>query len=236
MTEQAQAPDLSFLDGAYQDYPNWYYMLVNGDHRWRVNNSTMQDYSRRAYIGGTVHGLEDIIVDRVGHSEDNVGLDLAAGSRAQALRDLLDSGVLGRALATNYQNRMPRRMRKRDDLDHIKGNLVKQETWRKIIDWQKRHAPEGFDLVMHRPVGGLQDLGPRTYHAAAHILLGTVKPGGMMFTQVPRRLVNLESSLDRLCRDIRGREDVEGVITTGERPSKRLSNDESDLYAVILKG
>ncbi|HEX5743875.1 MAG TPA: hypothetical protein VFX84_00265 [Candidatus Saccharimonadales bacterium] len=236
LAEDGRAPgvDLSFLDGAGEDYFTRLFVFMYGDRNWVVNNSTMQDYSRRAFIGGSVNGLSDLVADRLGTTGDKVGMDLAAGSRAQALRDLLDSGVLGRALATNYRDRMPRKA-SRDDLDHRDGNLTHHGTWREIVGWQELHAPEGFDLIMHRPVGGLQELKPATYQAAARILFDMVKPGGMMFSQVPRRVMNIDGGLRDLCRSVRSGGEVEDVVTTGERPGGRRPKDESDFYAVLLK-
>jgi hypothetical protein len=226
--------DLSFLNDARESVISAAALFMYGDRNWAVNNSTMYDYSRRAYIGGSATGLLDIVNERLDTSEDNVGLDLAAGTYAQALHDLLDSGVLNRALATNYSARLPRRAR-RQDLDYLTGNLTRRDTWQAILGWQGEHAPEGFDLVMHRPVGGLQDLDLDTYKAGARILFDIVKPGGMMFSQVPRHAMNDEGGLRELCRSVRSGGQVEDVVTTGERPSKKLPKDESDFYAVLLK-
>lgn len=227
-------PELSFLDHARDDHLSSFWLLWNGDNRWRVNNSTIGDYSRRALIDGRVSGLTDIILDRLGVSEANVGLDVAAGSSAQALRDLLDSGVLDKALATNYQDRRPRKIRRDPRLDHIKGDLTRQSTWERIVGWQAEFAPEGFDLVMHRPVGGLQDLDPRTYQGAAHALMDMTRPGGMLFTQVPRRMINLSGLLQELCDDLHERPDFEGMLTSGPHP-KHAPPNESHRYVVIFK-
>ena len=238
ITDDGRIPvvvDSGFTDGEHEDPITRMFLFMYGDRNWAVNNSTLYDYSRRAYIDGDRTRLLDLINERLGTSEDNVGLDVAAGSRAQALQDLMDSGVLGRALATNYRARIPRKER-RQSLDHIRGNLTHRETWQKILGWKDEHAPDGFDLVMHRPVGGLQDLDLHTYQAAARMLFGMVKPGGMMFSQVPRRVMNMEKGLGELCRTVRESGEVEGVVTTGQRSSRmRLPKDESDHYAVVLK-
>jgi hypothetical protein len=227
--------DLGFLDDAGEDPLSRLFLSTYGDKQWIVNNSTFSDYSRRAYIGGSTSGLSRLVDERLGDSEGAVGLDLAAGTEARALRDLMDSGILEQALATNYRARVTRRLR-RNNLDHIRGNLTSRETWQKILGWKDRHAPEGFDLVMHRPVGGLQDLDPRMYQAAGRILFGMVKPGGMMFSQVPRRVMNVEGGLRSLCQSIREGGEVERVVTTGQRPSHiHPSKDERDFYAVVLK-
>ncbi len=59
----------------------------------------------RGQIFGDIRAVKFIIDAQIGGESDNVGLDIAAGSDARALRDLLDSGVLRLALATNYEDR-----------------------------------------------------------------------------------------------------------------------------------
>lgn len=232
--KHTDGPDLTFLDAFPQDDPGWFSLKWHGDRSWAINNSSLRHYSRRANIDNDPDGLITFITDKIGTSEDNVALDVAAGSNPQALRDLLDSGVVGRALATNYQDRRPWAVRRDTRLDHIKGTLAQADTWRKIIDWQRDHAPDGLAIAMHRPVGGLQDLQPEVYRGAAHVLFDMVRPGGIMFTQVPRRLRNVPGQLEELCGSLRERPDVGGIIHSAPRP-RYAHVDESDTYAVIIK-
>lgn len=89
---------------------------------------------------------------------------------------------------------------------------------------------------MHRPIGGLQELRPKVYRGAAHFLLDLIRPGGLMFTQVPRRLVEVADEHRQTCESIRNRPDVLEVMTTSQRPHTTFGDiDENDLYAVILK-
>ena len=102
------------------------------------------------------------------------------------------------------------------------------------MQWTKANAPEGLALVMHRPVGGLQELPLETYRGGAHFLLDLVRADGLMFTQVPRSLASDETSLAEVCAEIRQRKDVREIITNA-RPKFLYALDYSDLYAVIFK-
>lgn len=230
------AVDLSFLSRAEQDGSEGLWLLTHGDHRWQINNSSLANYSHFANIHGTSTGLLDIIRERIGTSGDSVGLELAAGSSAQATRDLLDGRILSKALVTNYQRLKPRSVRRNPRLTQVKGNLTRPRPWEKVVKWKEEHAPEGFDVIMHRPVGALQNEAFPFYRGAAHALLNMLKPGrGLMFTQVPRRLVNVTTALEETCEEIRGRSDIEEIITSEEPRAPRMRKDASDLYAVILK-
>lgn len=237
MAEQLQIPDLSFLDGVQEPRIAREYLAKKGDDAWDINDSTIHDYGRRANFFRDPEGLVRIIRSHIGFDTENVALDLGAGTHAQALRDLLDSGAVGRALATNYEDR---RLVGPEDprLDRIAGDLTLPSTWRDIIEWQRLQASQGFNLVMHRPIAGLQKLPPRAYRGAAHLALDIAHPEGLMFTQVPRSIVEDPPQWDRLCRSIRNRPDVLRVIASPPRPAhvRYWKTDESDAYALILKG
>ena len=233
MSAALNGPDFSFLDGA-RDADDNDLSLVSGSDAWYVNNSTFFDYARRASIFNQPDGLAKLVVRQIGTAEDNAGLDLAAGTTARAIRDLLDSGVLRHALATNYSDHRPENVVADDRLDHIAGNLTVPDTWEKIIDWTKVKAPDGLALVMHRPLAGLQSLPTKTYAGAANLMLDMIRPGGLMFTQIPRTLVAKPSELSVLCQDIRERPDIDRVHITPPR-TKVTNNDERDLYAVVIK-
>jgi hypothetical protein len=230
----AASGDFSFAQGVHADAITEFFTAVYRDHNWSVNNSSLRDYSRRANMNGRIDGLIRMIEGRLGEGEDNVGLDLAAGSRPHALSNLLESGVLARALATNYADRRPRSLKRDPRLDHRKGNLLNPKTWQGIQAWQQQHAPEGFALAMHRPVGGLQDLPPDFYEGAAHAVLDMVGEDGMFFTQVPRILAAVPRHLERVCEGIQDRPDVEEVVRSLPR-SKDMPVDERDPCVVIFK-
>lgn len=227
-----------FLDNAQIGCYEHEQLKEHGDQKWLVNSSTFADYSRRANLLGRVSGLFDIINEQIGHSQDNVGIDIAAGSTPQALRDLLDCDLLSSALSTNFEDRRPRWIKRDARLDHIAGDLITPATWSRIAQWKDHNAPEGFALAMHRPVGGLQSLDARVYFGAAHMVLDMVRPNGLMFTQIPRGVSS--SILPHLCASIRARSDVANVITSPPHrivtPSLYYENiDEYDKYAVIIK-
>lgn len=226
-TPHFESEVFSFLNGARD--PD-----LHHDDWWKVNNSSFRDYSRRAKLLGCRGGLRQIIDTQIVSGEDNVGLDIAAGAKARALRNLLDSGVLRSALATNYKDRRPRRIVKDSRLEHIDGDLTDPATWRKIVEWKNHNAPHGFTLAMHRPVGGLQHLPNEIYRGAAHLVVDLVKPGGLLFTQVPRNLASDQGALVELCAEIQERPDVAEVITSPPK-SPYAHIDKADLYAVVFK-
>ena len=176
-------PDLTFLNGASEK--DWRVPLL-GDQTWIVNNSPLDEYCRDAPFADYAAGLEGLLREHVGLHPDNVGMDLAGGSQGRAARDLLDLGILGRALVTNYQDRRSEEALAETRLDHITGDLTKPQTWGEIINWQRSQAPEGLALIMHRPVGALAALPTQTYVGAARTLLNMLRPGGLLFAQVPR--------------------------------------------------
>ncbi len=225
---------LEFLDGATPADKLRHRLEEQGDGLWSVNNSTIDDYSSRANFWGHPGGLKFIIDAQIGGESDNVGLDIAAGSDARALRDLLDSGVLRLALATNYEDRRPDAVINDSRLAHIDGKLTDPATLAGVVDWKKRHAPRGFAIVMHRPIGGLQTLPFRTYRGASHLMLDMTRSGGLTFTQVPRNLVASPRVLAGLCASIRQRSDVAEVIVSPPKPPY-THVDSADLYAIILK-
>jgi hypothetical protein len=235
MSETVHALDLSFLDGNGVTSDCQSHLDAYGDKNWRVNNSSMADYASRARMRRGPNTLMDRLIAQVGRSKENVGLDIAAGSNARALQDLLGSGVIGRALATNYQDCRPNRLKASRRLSHIAGDLADPATWQEIADWKDEHAPEGFAVAMHRPIGGMQGMPEDFYAGAAHAALDMVRPHGFIFTQVPRNLTNPANTfLGELCTGIRERADVAGTITA---PPARLGTpiDKADQYVVILK-
>lgn len=223
---------LTFLDGEGSASSHQHELEIHGDTFWKVNDSSIEDYSRRADILGNPEGLKFLIQAQLGDRDDNVGLDIAAGTNAQALRDLLSSGVLRRAIATNFEDGRTKSVRRDRRLTHIAGDITKPQTWKKIIRKKQKIAPEGLALVMHRPMGGLQQLNPDTYRGAAHLLLDSLRPGGLMFSQIPRNLVGQPRR--ELCDSIERRSDVAGVIVSPPKPP-RVHVDEADIYAVVIK-
>lgn len=228
------APRFEFLEGVAETNHRRRHLERHGDD-WDINDSPMSDYSRRANFNNDPNYLLTIIEQRIGHREDNVGLDIGAGSSARALRDLLGSGVLRRALATNFADQRDDEALHDDRLDHVSGNLVSREPWEEINKWQEAHAPDGFALIMHRPLAGLQKLPYQTYQGAAHYLADSLRPGGLMFTQVPRDLIIRRTGLAFIYFSILKRPDVEQVIKSPPVDGLPILSDDHDSYAIILK-
>lgn len=158
--------------------------------KWGFNNPTFDDYcgsfgERTASIGEPRDGLREIVERQIGHSPKNIGLDVAGGSQGTAIRSLVAEGIIGTGLVTNLFDTRTEETKEDLSLHHVDGDIVSKETWIKIIEWKKEHAPEGFALIMHRPIGPLQGYPETFYAGAANLLLDMLRPGGVFYTQVP---------------------------------------------------
>jgi|GEM_PF-1793135 len=233
MTEMRTPERLDFLRGLGSD----------PDHRapwesWPVNDSGLAEYFEPVKLDGHPEGVLAVIEGQIGGTEGNAGVDIAGGTNGVALRELLKLGLIEKALVTNYRNR-PNWRARRAGVGYVRGNLLKPKTWQGIIDWQEEQAPGGLALVMHRPDGGLQDLEPRFYGGAVNLLLDMVRPGGVMFTQIPHILRNRRAAqLDPICQGIHDRPDVETILAPKvpdkpERARLRMPNRDC---VVIIKG
>lgn len=165
----------------------------HGTEGWGFNNASFDDYcgsfgQRTAEIGEPREGLREIVERQLGKDPANIGLDVAGGSQGTAIRSLIAEGILGTGLVTNLFDTRTEETKANRDLHHIDGDIVSRETWMKIIEWRKKHAPEGFALIMHRPIGALQGYPEPFYAGATYLLLDMLRPGGVFFTQVPHSL------------------------------------------------
>jgi len=181
--------ELAFLNGARLDDRDFAHLARFGDTDWLVNDSSLQDYGRGVHFPAIPLALETIVKNEIGVDKGNVGLDLAAGSNGLALQDLLRSGVLNRAIMTNYEDRRIPATHKITGLDHVEGDLMDPGVWQQIITLQEQHAPEGLALVMHRPSSALQNLSPAIYRGASHLLLNIMRSGGFSSRRFPTRLL-----------------------------------------------
>ncbi len=233
MTEIGASHSLDFLQGLGSD----------PDHRapwesWPVNNSGLAEYFDPVKLDGHPEGVLAVIERQIGGIEGNAAVDIAGGTNGVALRELLKLGLIEKALVTNYRNR-PNWRARRAGIDYVRGNLLKPKPWHKIIDWQEEEAPGGLALVMNRPDGGMQELEPRFYEGAANLLLDMIRPGGVMFTQIPHILRNRKAAqLDPICQSIFNRPDVEAVLApkAPEKPEwARMRMPKRDCV-VIIKG
>jgi len=195
--------ELDFLKGE-QRPEEW----VGSDDDWLSNDSSFNDYVAYSLLP---KGLFARILDKhVGENTENVGLDLAGGENGQALQDLLAAGILGRALLTTYKDRRSIATKYLVELGHVEGDLIRPTTWQKIINWKHIYAPHGFALIMHRPLGALQDLNPSTYVGAANLLLNMLRPGGVFFSEIPGALYG--SGMTLMCRSLQEREDIADIM------------------------
>lgn len=181
------------------------------DRIWTTNNSSFEHYCRGLTFPSK-KSFQTIVTES--GIKNGIGLDVGAGSNAVALRDLLDSGILRKALATNYEDRRSREVRQDSRLGHVSGNILAVETWLEIDAWRQAHAPQGFDLIFHRPYGYLQNFPPQFYEAASNILLDLLRPGGIFFTQVPEPFVVRPDARQAICRRIKARGDISRIMTS----------------------
>jgi hypothetical protein len=222
---------LSFLDPytAYRSQPP----VLSERDSWSFFDSSFKDYCKRAILPEYPEGLKGIIEAQVGFSADNVGIDIGGGLNGVALQDLLELGVLSKALMTDFMDERSERTKQVSKLDHLAGNLLDADTWQAMIDWQEVNAPNGLALIMHRPVGGLQRLTPSVYEGATLCMFDMLQPGGLLFTQIPRRIRHSPEG-PQILNTLRHRPDVGQVIISTKRTDTLIS-DESDQYAVIIK-
>lgn len=223
--------DLSFTEDIPPVDPNSW-LGKGGDSRWGVNDSSFEKYAADAqfpdYYPG---GLKGIIEEALSVNDTNVGLDIAGGSQARALRDLIESGTLTKGLVTNLEDLRAPEIKADTRVDHVAGDLALRKNWENIIRWQTTHAPEGLSLIMHKPFAGLQDLTPNAYEGAAHTLIDMLRPGGVFFTQVPSSLHAHPQALLATYRRLLKRPDVSEII-----PSTRASFEAGKhAFAVIIK-
>ena len=211
------------------------------DDWWFTNDSTLADYFQVGTLPDHPEGVGSFIFNRIGH--DNVGIDLAGGTNGVALRGLLRADVIHKGLFTNYQDHRGRIHERpnglvnnehnlsQEGIDHIEGDIISPDTWQRIIDWQQQNAPDGAGVVLWRPDGALQNLPPSFYHGAAHVVLDMIRPGGVLFTQIPTSLRHdwshrydlsaidqdrgvIAEQLLEVCTSITDREDVDEVIVS----------------------
>lgn len=201
---------LHFLDGVGHPAFGTNESIATETDRWSKNDSGFDDYCSRATEGGLYYlDLEAIVRSRLGRFTTNVALDIAGGTNGAALQDLLREGMIDRGILTNYLDRRDEPTKDNPYLEHIEGDILASSTWQRIISQSKRHAPDGLSLIMHRPVGALQDLPPRFYKEAAHLLLDMLRPGGILFSQVPLGLIfDFDEKAKPICDSIALRSDI----------------------------
>jgi hypothetical protein len=205
---------LDFLDGAVEEVFDDETVASKEARGWGTNNSDFEAYCVDLALPNHPEGLQGIVERHVGRHEHNVGLDLAGGSDGVALQDLLNDGILGTAILTNYYDLRTDSAKQEQRLHHVAGDLAERDTWEEILVHQRHYAPDGLALIMHRPVGGLQNFAPDIYREAAHLLLDIARPGGVVLYQVPTSLTRRgrEHYLELVRPSMRARDDIEEPI------------------------
>jgi hypothetical protein len=218
---QIPASRLDFLGEAFD--PEGPMSIDNPEDGWKISDLGFDDYCERSGIDG----VSDLIMGQLGRLGTNAALDIAAGANARALQDLLERGAIDKALATNYADNRSDETKAIGALTHQTGDLLDRTTWQGIIDWQAAEAPEGLSLVLHRPYGALQYLQPtNAYLGAARLLLDTLRPGGVLFSQIPIALKSAAwpgTPAERVARSIRQRPDI-GSMTASDYPMSLFSS------------
>lgn len=210
MTSPETIEDLSFLEGLREE--DSIHEERKGD-KWGINDSTYEGYFAGVRLRNYPQSVLQIVKARLEGTEDPVGLDIAGGTNGIALQGLINNGVIERGMVTNYRDNRSDFTKENPNLDHISGNIIFPETWLSIIDWVRTNSPEGASLIMHRPYGGLQGLYPYFYEGAAHKLLDLLRPGGLLFAQIPFAVQDRPGFRKSvLCQEIRERPDIAEVI------------------------
>ncbi|HRV75853.1 MAG: hypothetical protein H6799_02410 [Candidatus Nomurabacteria bacterium] len=228
-SDQHSAPSLSFLDGIKQTPLEAEFLDECGDGEWTVNDSGLSSYFFNVHFPGLGRG-PGVVTKIIGKDTSNTAMDLAGGSNGAALQDLIDIGAIGKGLLTNYEDRRCPASRYNPLVDHIAGNLVHRDTWQKIIEWASLNTNGGFDLILHRPVGGLQYLPTRFYSGAAQVIVDLLKPGGVAFLQIPYLLADVYDNpeITRIGKELSRNPKVKGVL-------KASSSDGYDQHALVFR-
>lgn len=220
---------LSFLDGIKQTPLEAGFLEECGDGEWIVNDSGLSSYFFNVRFPGHNRG-PSAVTERIGRNATNVALDLAGGSNGAALQDLITIGAIGKGLLTNYQDMRCPATRENPLLDHIEGDLTHRLTWERIIEWAKLNTLGGFDLILHRPMGGLQYLPTSFYSGGAQLLVELLKPGGVLFCQIPYILSDVyeNPAIEEIGRELKDNPKVEEVV-------RSTSNQGYDQHFLVLR-
>lgn len=209
MTEKES--QFSFATSFKKNTPSSEFFRTRGDATWHINDSSFDEYCGKIDFPGQGN-LREILERQIGYDRNNTGLDVAGGSQGTAVQDLLRAKFIGKGLVTNFEDLRTNKTKKIDALDHIAGDVANIEVWQSILDWKEEHAPEGFSVILHRPAGGLQEFSPNAYAPPLHFLLDTLKPGGVLFTQVPVALrLSPRQAWFPIHLSVRSRSDIEDI-------------------------
>ncbi len=224
---------LEFLDGAKEPLGHRLSLWIRKDWgTWQIIDSSFNDYVARIATVREKIPVKTIIATHLEESENRVGLDIAGGVSGRALRQLVNRGLLDKGLVTNYDDNRSFSEKQDSRLGHVDGNLTNANTWQRILDWQRQNAPEGFGFVMHRPVGGLQELQPEFYAGATCLVLDMMSSSGMFYTQIPESLVTNNVAKKKVWRELKSRGDIAAAWLATTDGGKMHSNN---AHALIIK-
>lgn len=182
------------------------------DDSWPVRDTGFSAYCDRVELANG-RSFWDIVREHVGHSDDNVAIDIAGGS-GQALRELMLAGVIGTGIVTNHQDKRTDYERAHDELTHVAGDLRIKETWHDILDISETLAPRGLALVLCQPIGALQREQPSFYEGFAHTCIDMLADGKVAALQVPGgiKASSKAGERQRILKNITDRQDVREVM------------------------
>lgn len=134
---------------------------------WKVRDARVHPYGAsfaEVLPGASLSHLVEYSRQRTGK-----GFVLDFMGYGQALRDLPLTGGLAVALG-DPRNDQERQYDSRRNIDFVVGNVLKRATWNEMQQWLDRQPTEDkkFDLILSRPVRGLDDL---TDHKGVNIVL-----------------------------------------------------------------
>lgn len=175
---------------------------------WQANDASFSEYCLVAARTG-LSDASSLIRRRLGSFTTNVGLDIAGGANGVALQELISEGTIDTGIVTNLLDKRSETTKGTKELLHVEGDILNEETWHKMFA-TVFEATEGAgpSLIMHRPCGALQYVSPHFYEASFDLLFDWLRPGGVMFSQVPLIFSTSEHNLQKLCEHVRSKNEI----------------------------
>jgi hypothetical protein len=175
---------------------------------WQANDASFSDYCTMASMTG-LPDVSRLVRQRLGSFTTNVGLDIAGGTNGVAIQELIADGAIDTGIVTNLLDKRGDEARNVDGLLHIEGDILKEETWHKLfVTLSEASEGAGPSLIMHRPCAALQYLSPHFYEGSFNLLFDWLRPGGVMFAQVPLIFSTSANNLQKFCGYVQTRDDI----------------------------
>ncbi len=163
------------------------HVRTDNDYYWSVYNEEYPYDSSFSPFLSFCNGRISVLVERIRSSRGHANV-LDFMGFGHVLRDLPLTHGLAVALGGVY-NTITAEDSKRLNIDYIEGNVLLRETWKRMEDWLKDKGifKEKFDIILSRPVGGLNALSqvPAAYTALLQRAWNLLNPEGIILTQVP---------------------------------------------------